>query len=105
MGMAEPRHLLHQATGSGVPAGTPTSPCPSSCPGVLRSRATAGVLEQAELGQLWGPPQVGLGQPAQCPAPRVLVSRCTRRVAAPSWHAAAVACFHARELHRFRARS
>lgn len=79
----------------------PPQPCPCSAQGSWGA--------EPQLGSWSSPGWDSFGdlskclQPAQCPVPQVVVSCCTRQVAAPSWHAALVACFRARELRPFRA--
>lgn len=54
----------------------------------------------------WGPGAAGagtaLGTSPSVLVPQVVVSRCARAVAAPSWHTDTMARFHARELRCFR---
>lgn len=86
------------ATCSEGAAWTSTSPCFSSCPGLLGSRAMAGGLECPGLGQLWGPPQVLAGSPAQCPVPRCSRQWQHHSGTRPRW------LLPGRELHDCRAR-
>lgn len=80
-GRDESWHLLHRHQRKG-PAWTPTRAAESQ----LESRSSLGWEGLGDLPRCL--------QPTQRPVPQVLVSR----VAAPSWHAAMVARFHARRL-------
>lgn len=99
-GRAEPRHRLrsHQPVGASL---DPHQPLPLLLPGCWGAEPQLGSWSSPGWDSFVDLPRCL--KPARCPVPRVLVSRCTRRVAAPSWHTAAVACSHARELHCFRA--